>query len=211
MARVLVVSPHPDDESLGCGGTLHQHVVHGDVVRAVFLTSGEQGGHGREREETARLREREATTASGILGLAHIEFWRQPDGALRTSGVLVDRLRRTLREWRPRFLYVTHEHEQHPDHRAAARLVRRAITGGRFRMTPPTVRLFEVWTPLQRIAEVVDISSSIEVKLRAIRAHRTQCRVMRFDEAFLALSRYRGEMHSWPGGEYAEVFAGWSE
>ena len=113
-----------------------------------------------------------------------------------------------LRAWRPHRVYVTHEREQHPDHRAAALLVRRALAGKRSGSIRPVVRFFEVWTPVQRITEVVDISPYIHVKLRAIRAHRTQCRVMRFDEAFLALSRYRGELHSWPGGDYAEVFAG---
>jgi LmbE family N-acetylglucosaminyl deacetylase len=66
--------------------------------------------------------------------------------------------------------------------------------------------MFEVWTPLQRIDRVVDISLHMETKLAAIRAHASQCAVMRFDEAFEALARYRGEMHSWPGGDYAEIF-----
>ena len=60
MSRVLVVSPHPDDEAIGCGGTLCKHVLAGDSTRIVFLTSGEQGGHGRPVEETIRLREHEA-------------------------------------------------------------------------------------------------------------------------------------------------------
>ena len=66
--------------------------------------------------------------------------------------------------------------------------------------------MFEVWTPMQRMDEVVDISPFIHVKLAAIRAHQSQCEVMRFDEAFLGLGRYRGAMHSWPGGDYAEIF-----
>ena len=63
MNRILVLSPHPDDEAIGCGGTLRKHVVEGDAVRVIFLTSGEGGGHGRTAEETRRLREREARRA----------------------------------------------------------------------------------------------------------------------------------------------------
>ncbi len=47
------------------------------------------------------------------------------------------------------------------------------------------------------------------IQLAAIRAYRSQCKVMRFDQALLGLNRYRGEMHSWPGGDYAEVFTIW--
>src|SRR5437879_4633880 len=82
MSNVLVISPHPDDESIGCGGTLRRHVLQGDIVQAVFLTSGERGGHGRSREDTMRIREQEAREAAAILGLAQIEFWRVSNGSL---------------------------------------------------------------------------------------------------------------------------------
>lgn len=206
MSRVLVISPHPDDESIGCGGTLRGHVVAGDKVQVVFLTSGEGGGHGRPPEETALRREREASAAAAILGFAEIDFWREPDGKLRATRCAVERLRQKVKEWRPDILYVTHEREMHPDHRAAARLVRQALL--RFRSPlKPVVLMYEVWTPLQRMDQVVDITPHLDVKIKAIRAHKTQCAVMRLDEASRALSRYRGEMHSWPGGDYAEIFA----
>jgi LmbE family N-acetylglucosaminyl deacetylase len=69
------------------------------------------------------------------------------------------------------------------------------------------VRFFEIWSPLGDVDEIVDISDVIDEKRRAIRAYRSQCAVMRLDDAFVGLARYRGEMHSWPGGPYAEVFA----
>ena len=66
--------------------------------------------------------------------------------------------------------------------------------------------MYEVWTPLQQIDHVEDISAQIDTKLDAIRAHKSQCDIMDFVEAIRGLNRYRGEMHSWPGGPYAEVF-----
>jgi LmbE family N-acetylglucosaminyl deacetylase len=206
VSRVLVVSPHPDDESIGCGGTLRKHVADGDDVLTVFLTSGEQGGHGRPPHETACIREQEACAAAAILGLAGVEFWREPDGALCASRQVVDRLRSKLHAWHPELVYVTYSRDLHADHRAAARAVRQALRAPICSEEKPTALMFEVWTPLQQIDEVVDISAYLEPKLAAIRAHASQCAVMRFDEAAMALARYRGEMHSWPGGDYAEIF-----
>jgi len=202
--RVLVISPHPDDEVIGCGGTLRRHIENSDVVQVIFLTSGENGVRGQPPDETARRRETEAAKAARIIGYRHIEFWREPDGAVRSTRVLVNRLRKKVNEWRPQILYLPHEAEMHPDHRAAARIARRALTASMLRKIE--TRMYEVWTPLQQIDHVEDISKQIEVKIAAIRAHRSQCKIMRFDEAARGLSRYRGEMHSWPGGPHSEVF-----
>lgn len=204
MANILVVSPHPDDESIGCGGTICKHVLKGDAVHVVVLTSGEAGGHGRSREETIRLREQEARDASAILKLASLQFWHLPDGRLKATVAACQQLRRVIRTLRPSVVYVTHDGEMHPDHRAAYRMVMQAVSelSGR----RPVVLLYEVWTPLQDIDHVEDISDVMETKLAAVRAYHTQLAAMRFDDAVLGLNRYRGEMHSWPGGPYAEVF-----
>ena len=68
--KILVISPHPDDEAIGCGGTLSKHTTEGDIVEVIFLTSGEKGGHGRSESETAVIREKEAQKAAEILKLS---------------------------------------------------------------------------------------------------------------------------------------------
>ncbi|MGI8603237.1 MAG: PIG-L deacetylase family protein [Verrucomicrobiales bacterium] len=204
MGRILVIAPHPDDEAIGLGGTLRRHIEQGDHVEVIFLTSGEKGSPTHSPEQLRPMREREAEAAANILGYQHLEFWRQPDGALEVTDDLVARLASKLNETRPNLVYVPHEGEMHPDHRAAARLVARAAAS--LNHDAPSVLLFEVWTPLQQFDYVEDISAQIDTKLNAIRAHKSQCDIMRFDEAAKALSRYRGEMHCWPGGPYAEVF-----
>ena len=204
MTRVLVVAPHPDDEAIGCGGTLLLHRRQGAELKAVFLTSGEAGGHGRPPDVTASRREAEAARAADLLDIGEIEFWRQPDGGLRITKQTTGRLCRLLRSWKPEIVYVTHPGEMHPDHRAAASLVRRAVSTVRNKLS---VRGYEVWTPLGHMDHVVDISDVVSGKRAAIRAYRSQCSVLRFDTATLALNRYRGEMHSWPGGPFAEVFS----
>lgn len=204
MSRILVLAPHPDDESIGCGGTLLHHAEQRDEVHVVFLTSGEKGGHGLSEAETIRVREREARKAARILGVRHIEFWHLPDGAVRPTSDAVDRLRKKLKQFNPEKSYVTHEREMHADHRGAARLLRRALEGAAGER--PDVLGYEVWTPIQELSEIVDISPYFEKKLRAVKIYRSQCAVVGFVEAVRGLNRYRGEMHSWPGGDYAEVF-----
>ena len=204
MSRVLVISPHPDDESIGCGGTVRKHVEANDSVRIIFLTSGEKGGHGRSEQETAHMREREARTAADILGIGEIEFFRLPDGAVRATSSAVLRLREVLTAWKPKVIYLPHEGEMHADHRAAVRLLKQALLG--INGYKPRVLMYEIWTPLQQLGEIVDITPFARVKRAAIRAYRSQCAVMDFAAAALGLNRYRGEMHSWPGGDYAEVF-----
>jgi LmbE family N-acetylglucosaminyl deacetylase len=202
VTSVLVVGAHPDDEALGCGGTLRRHALAGDLVTAVFLTSGESGGHG--IDDPGGTREREARAAARILGIAEVQFWGEPDGRLRAQRELARRLASLIARSRVSVLYAPHERDEHPDHRATARIVRAALAASSRRAQ---VWQYEIWAPLAQIDHVVDISEVIDEKLRAIRAYRSQCAVMRFDDAFRGLARYRGEMHSWPGGPFAEVFS----
>jgi N-acetylglucosamine malate deacetylase 1 len=201
VTAVLVVGAHPDDEAMGCGGALRRHALAGDRVTAVFLTSGEAGGHG--IEHPGETREREARAAARILGIADVHFWREPDGRLRAGRGLVERLAKAIAVSRAKVVYAPHARDDHPDHRCAARIAQRAAA-----IAPRRVQLwhYEIWSPMPSIDHVVDISGVIDDKRRAIRAYGSQIEVMRFDDAFEGLARYRGEMHSWPGGPFAEVF-----
>jgi LmbE family N-acetylglucosaminyl deacetylase len=206
MNHIMVISPHPDDESIGCGGTILKHVAEGDVVQIELLTSGEKGGHDLHEADVVRIREQEAAAVAEILGVEYIEFYRQPDGHLRVSRPLASRLAQRIRDCKPSIIYAPHAAEQHPDHRVIVRLLQCAL-----RLLdldePPRVLAYEVWTPLQQLDEIVDITPYIETKLKAIAAYSSQMRIMDFAAAAEGLARYRGEMHCWPGGEFAEVFA----
>ena len=206
MNRIMIISPHPDDESIGCGGTIQKHVAEGDVVQVEMLTSGERGGHDWSETEIARIREEESLAAAAILGIGHVEFYREPDGDLRANRALVDRLSKRISDWKPNIIYAPHSAEQHPDHRVALQLLQRSLRAIDF-IEPPRLLVYEVWTPLQQLDEIVDITPYIETKLRAVAAYQSQTRIMNFAAAAQGLARYRGEMHCWPGGEFAEVFA----
>src|SRR5579862_1543499 len=120
MKRVLVIAPHPDDESIGCGGALWQHTSGGDCVIVVFLTSGELGLKHLPPEQAWRIREGEAEAAGKVLGVQRIEFLRYPDWYVcdriaELSQTLIPILKRET----PDVIYLPHAREWHPDHQAA--------------------------------------------------------------------------------------------
>lgn len=201
--NVLVVAPHPDDETLGCGGSICQHVARGDRVTAVFLTSGELGLKHLAREKAWRVREAEAKKAAGILGIAGIDFLRMADwSAGKHIRSAAPRLRTVLQNEQPELIYLPHPGEWHPDHQAALPLLQTALQG--WRGPKPALRGYEVWTPLSHYDEVEDISKVMSRKLRALRAHRSQVAGWDYVRAITGLNQYRGVLAA--KCQFAEVF-----
>lgn len=201
--KIMVIAPHPDDESIGCGGAICLHAGRGDHVTTVFLTSGELGLKHLPCEEAWRVREGEAEDAAEILDIAALTFLRCPDWFL---GDQVDeaaaRLRPVLEREAPELIYLPHQGEWHPDHRSALSVVRSALRVDR--IITPTLLSYEVWTPLSEHDHVEDITSVMARKLRALRCYRSQLRHFRYDRAVQGLNRYRGELAA--RCRYAEVF-----
>ena len=141
-----VIAPHPDDEVLGCGGTIACKVAQGARVRVCFLTDG-SSSHQRwiPKVELRALREGEALSACERLGVSRddVVFLGFEDGSLAQH---VDdaaaALRRLFKEWPGVEVYAPHHREQPEDHRAACWVARTAMQGLRF----PSVYLeYPVW------------------------------------------------------------------
>lgn len=202
---VLVLAPHPDDESIGCAGAILQHRLVGDHIRVIFLTSGEQGIPGRPASEVWGIREREALRAAQALGIHDFEFWRLADRALgREADRVVPRLRQVFQRRPPTRVYIPHPQDGHTDHEAVWPMVEAALQG--LPEVAPTVSVlgYEVWNPIRQPGHVLDISRELRTKLRAIRCYESQLALVRYDQAVRGLNRYRGVLAG--GGRYAEAF-----
>ena len=201
--NIVVIAPHPDDESIGCGGTIRLHVDRGDHVSVVFLSSGEAGLKHLAREEAWRVREDEARSAAIILGIASTNFLRQPDWFL---GDDIDRtanlLRPLLERERPGLIYVPHSFEWHPDHQAAIPILQTALAA--LDTFASSLLAYEVWTPLREHDRVENVTSKMKHKLRAVRCYRSQLEGFRYDRAVLGLGIYRGALTL--GCPFAEAF-----
>jgi LmbE family N-acetylglucosaminyl deacetylase len=201
--NILVIAPHPDDESIGCGGTICLHTTRGDRVTAVFLTSGELGLKHLPRAEACRIREGEAEAAAQVLGIGKLEFLRFPDWYVTEHvSAVAAALRQLLEREAPARVYLSHDKDWHPDHRACLPIVRQALRDST--IPAPTLLTYEVWTPLAEHDDGQDVTAVMGQKLQAVRCHRSQVEQLRYDRAVRGLNMYRGAI-AW-GCRYAEIF-----
>ncbi|TDR85298.1 PIG-L deacetylase family protein [Enterovirga rhinocerotis] len=205
---LVVLAPHPDDESLGCGGLIAEACARGASVRVVVLSDG-TGSHPNSPSHPPdclrTVRERETVEAARALGLEaeHVRFLRLADRFVPSDGteaaIAADRIADMARECEAGTILATWRHDPHCDHAATAaiaRLVCRRL---------PTIRLlaYPVWgwalPPATEVGRAprglrLDISRHAEAKRSAVAAHRSQTSGLiaddpagfRLDEAMLA-------------------------
>jgi LmbE family N-acetylglucosaminyl deacetylase len=201
--KVLVLAPHPDDEAIGCGGTICLHRARGHSVSVVFLSSGEGALKRLPRNEAWAVREAEARAACAVLDAELVSFLRQPDWFVGDNlDAAVDALTPVVQEHRPDLMYLPHPLEWHPDHQACLPIVRRALA--RANLPATSLLLYEVWTPMSTYDHVEDITCVMRRKLTALRCHVSQIGHFRYDRATRGLSQYRGALAARCG--FAEVF-----
>jgi len=211
--RVLVFAAHPDDDVIGCGGSLAKHIAKGNAVCVCYMTSGESASVDVPKRELGRIREREARNAAQVLGFRDLIFLRNPDGYLEYSKRNLVRLVGLIRKKRPNIVYVPHRLDNHRDHAVTFELVceslRRAEVGlfqecsGK-QWSVDVVLAYEVWTPLPCFEYVEDVSDFVDMKFAALEKHESQLSIVQYDEASRSLARFRGAMTG--KGKYCEVF-----
>lgn len=110
--NVLVVSPHPDDEIIGCGGSIIMHVQNGDSVKIIYVTSGGLlSSEGSNTEDRILNREEEACNACRVLGISDFYFMHESERLLVKSQKVLNHAVRLIREFNPSIIYIPHRNE----------------------------------------------------------------------------------------------------
>jgi LmbE family N-acetylglucosaminyl deacetylase len=196
-ARVMSVHAHPDDQEFTVAGTLAKWARAGSTIVTVCVTSGGAGSNQytpptMTRAELVPIREAEQREACRVLGIAEVVFLGYEDGLLEPSLALRRDLTRLIRRYRPDAVvcgdpavrFYGSNYLNHPDHRAAAGAALDAIfpsAGTRF-IFP---ELLDEGLEPHHVAAVfihgskrpdtfIDVSSLLDVKLAALKAHKSQ-------------------------------------
>lgn len=176
--RVLVIGTHPDDELLGCGGTVALHARRGDTVTSVIVCEGESLRYGPNGVgQSAHIRR--AAETLGVHDVRALGFADQRVDTLPLTE-LITPLEQVIHEVRPRIVYVQHGGDLNRDHQL---VFQAALVALRPNGDSMSVWAFETassteWAfPRTFIADTwVDISSSLEVKLAAMSCYESEVR-----------------------------------
>jgi len=200
--KILAIGPHPDDIEFGCAPILIQEVQNGNQVRIAVLSKGEAGSHG-----TPKQRVEEATAAARVMGveitfldsLLNPPFDSGGDCHLRHTPENAFAIAGEIRRFQPGIVLAPHPDEnQHPDHSAAARLVRDAARLARFgglkdlQHLPPhaigSLYFYSITQSFSVNPDIVIDTSSIESQWEAaIACHQSQMQT----KAYLSLVQTR--------------------
>ena len=212
--NILVVAAHPDDEVLGCGGTIAGHADAGDVVRVLFLADG-VGARGEARADAQAGREKGAHSAAAILGVKRVDFLGLPDNRLDRLDLLdiVQPVERVVHEFRPSVVYTHHGGDLNVDHRIAHQAV---LTACRPQPKGSVLRIlcFETVSSTEWGGPAigppfhpnwfVNIEDQLARKMAALREYGEEMRPFphaRSIEAVEALARLRGSSCGLPAAE----------
>jgi LmbE family N-acetylglucosaminyl deacetylase len=189
---ILVVAPHPDDETLGCGGAIARlRQLDCDVDILVMSDGTQSHPHSRQYPPPALRALREAETIAGVasLGVAAecVTFLQLPDGSVPAISTAAGqrariRCRLYLERVMPSVIFLPWRYDPHPDHRASWQLIQAALSDFPFQ---PRLIEYPIWNwdPQQRgtvsmqtrfHAWRVDIGSVLRQKQSAIAAYRSQ-------------------------------------
>ncbi len=193
----LVVAPHADDESIGCGGTIARLRAEDRPVEVVVVTEPGE----------AQLRWREFAAAMASLGVAQSSQLGHRERGLTAAPELVIEFERLISARRPALILAPHAREADPDHRVVNRVVRAALHVARLRDREfePELWEYEVWTSLERADMLVDITAHAATKRAAIACYASQLRSRDYESAALGLNAFRAVMHG-RGSGLAEGF-----
>jgi LmbE family N-acetylglucosaminyl deacetylase len=199
--RVLVLSPHEDDEVLGCGGALAILAQKGAVTKVVYMTDGRFGSFDKSPEQVIEERQSEALAGLQVLGVQEADFLGNQDLNLRCDDKTVNALLSEITRFNPSLIFLPFFNDNHPDHVATSLIGAAALE--RY-PRPVMIYCYEVWTALYPNV-LINISDMIWKKMDALSQHSSQLKSIDYRPKIRGLNSYRSMIFG-RGVEYCEAF-----
>ena len=189
--HVLVVTPHPDDAEIWCGGTISKWVTSGANVHYLLCTNGNKGTDQLDMspELLGQTREQEQILACSLLGVDDVIMLHHSDGELEDTREFRKQIVRQIRKIQPQIVLCAEPYRRnlawHRDHRIAGQVTLDAV----FPYARDHLHFEELWKEeglephktatilfwgTERPDTYIDIENYLENKIRAVQAHSSQ-------------------------------------
>ena len=185
--NILVVASHPDDEVLGCGGTLYNLKKKGAKISCLFLSDGESSRKHPKLKQLILDRKKQALKVGKILGIKNITFGNFPDNSMDSIPILkiIQFIEKKIKNIKPDAIFTHFESDLNVDHQITSKAV---ITACRpiKNQTVKSIIFFEILSSSEwnistknksfKPNYFVDISKSIKFKLKALKHYKREMR-----------------------------------
>jgi len=188
--KILIVAPHPDDESIGCGGLLSLYASQCDVLLVTDGASREAA------KEVAKIREAEFVKAVTSIEVNNYYRLRIPQHQVKAHRNDISQIDFS----KYHHIFVPNRYDAHCDHVAVYRVVSRIA---KRQSSKTKIYEYEVWSPLQKPNIYLNITDVVERKRELIEYHKSQMADLDYVGMILGLNAYRGRSHGYP---YAECY-----
>lgn len=172
--KIVVIGGHPDDPECGAGGTIPLLVKAGHEVTLMYFTNGDEGIAGKDHEEAAAIRKKEAIEACKVLGAKPL-FFNQTDGESIVTNPEMARFQKMLWAEKPDMVLTHWPIDSHKDHQLAS-----VLTMQSWMEAPESFSLYfyEVCIGYQSFifhpTDYVDITETQRLKWKALACHASQ-------------------------------------
>lgn len=183
--KVLVLSPHPDDEAIGMGGALSMHLENQDSVTVLYMTNGR--GAGAVNGKLIEIRRKEAESLAEEYKIKQI-FWKVEDTRLTNDIATVSAMVKVLEEIKPTLVYAPSFFDHHFDHFSANKILVDALKKTSVKLT---IMGYEVWDNMPFPNFILNISDHFEKKTGILSHYTTPLKAT----DFIKLCQYRDALH----------------
>ena len=123
MRKILVIAPHPDDETIGCGGTLLRHKDHGDEISCTIMTKLKTNSQW--TKELVIAKEREIEKVKNIYQFKSFDILDFPPSELDKIPInlLISKISNLFNKIKPEVIYIPYIHDVHTDHQVISKAV----------------------------------------------------------------------------------------
>ena len=194
--NILAIGAHPDDIEFGCGGALTKFAAKGHQIYLLVMTRGGMGA-------SPKVRAKEQADAKLILGAQQVFWGGYRDTYLVADKNMIEKIEKVIARVRPAFIFCHYPDDTHQDHR---NLCQATVSATRY---VKNVLFYEGPTTQNFSPQVfIDISETLEQKVRALKAHRSQIKKTNIED--LSIVELAGSSANFRGIQgrvkYAEAF-----